>query len=215
MRNTKRRANEQGFTIIELLVVLTVIGILSGIAYVGLNSARNNSIQDSCKSAFQAITLGVSSYQTDHGGYMPGAVTTLEPNYVSASSLESYSKNFTVQLGSFSVTSYALSGGVATLTFPYGYQPQIAVGEKLVVAGVDSTTIDGTWQVLAFTPNADTNVGTVSFQVNSSATLNPTSAPVGAYLNAVSKVGDPFDVYVFDPQGKRIGTTAPAACSSL
>ena len=206
---------DSGFTIIELLVVLTVIGILSGIAYVGLNSARTNSIQDSCKSAFQAVELGVASYQTDHGGYMPGSITALEPNYVSASTIESYSKNFSVQLGSFSVTSYAVSGNSVTLTFAYSYQPQITVGEKLIVAGVNGTYVDGTWQVASFTPNPDTNVGTVSYTTSSSATIAPTPAPVGGYVNAVSKVGDPFDIYVFDPTGKRIGTTAPAACSSL
>ncbi len=211
-RNSRR---DQGFTIIELLVVLTVIGILSGIAYVGLNSARNNSIQDSCKSAYQAVELGVASFQTDHGGYMPGSITALEPNYVSASTIESYSKNFTVQIGSFSVTSYSVSGNTATLSFPYGYQPQITIGEKIVVSGVDPTVVDGTWKVSAFTPNEDTNVGTVSYVVNSSQTIPPTQAPVGGYINAVSKVGDPFDIYVFDPTGKRIGTTAPAACSAL
>ena len=112
--HAKKFENDQGFTIIELLVVLTVIGILSGIAYVGLNSARNNSIQDSCKAAYQAVELGVASYQTDHGGYMPGAITALEPNYVSASTIESYAKNFSVQIGSFSVTSFSVSGNTAT-----------------------------------------------------------------------------------------------------
>ena len=213
--HAKKFENDQGFTIIELLVVLTVIGILSGIAYVGLNSARNNSIQDSCKAAYQAVELGVASYQTDHGGYMPGAITALEPNYVSASTIESYAKNFSVQIGSFSVTSFSVSGNTATLTFPYGYQPQITIGEKVVVAGVNPTVVDGTWQVSAYTPNADTKVGTLSFVVNSQGTIPPTLAPVGGYINAISKVGDPFDIYVFDPIGKRIGTTAPAACSSL
>ena len=100
---------DEGFTIVELLVVLTVIGILSGIAYVGLNQARSNSIQDSCKAAFQTVDLGVASYQTDHGGYMPGSVLALEPNYVSESTLDSYAKNFSVQLGSFAVTSFAFT----------------------------------------------------------------------------------------------------------
>lgn len=206
---------DEGFTIVELLVVLTVIGILSGIAYVGLNQARSNSIQDSCKAAFQTVDLGVASYQTDHGGYMPGSVQALEPNYVSESTLDSYAKNFSVQLGSFNITSFALAGNSATLTFSYSYVPQIVAGEKIVVAGVDPANIDGTWQVASFTPNPDTRVGTVSFTVTSQATIAPTQAPVGAYLNAVSKPGDPFDIYVFDPNGKRIGTTAPAACSLL
>jgi prepilin-type N-terminal cleavage/methylation domain-containing protein len=210
-----KRKNDAGFTIVELLVVLTVIGILSGIAYVGLNQARSNSIQDSCKAAFQAVDLGVASYQTDHGGYMPGSVVALEPNYVSRSTLESYAKNFSVELGSFAVTSYSLTNNSATLSFTYGYTPQIVVGEKLVVSGVDSVNIDGSWQVTSFTPNPTTGIGTVSFNVSSNTTIAPTPPPAGAYINAVSKVGDPFDIYVFDPSGKRIGTTAPAACSSL
>jgi len=207
--------HDEGFTIVELLVVLTVIGILSGIAYVGLNQARSNSIQDSCKAAFQTVDLGVASYQTDHGGYMPGSVLALEPNYLSESTLDSYAKNFSVQLGSFAVTSFALAGNSATLTFPYGYVPQIVTGEKIVVAGVDPANIDGTWQVSSFTPNPDTRIGTVSFTVTSQTTIAPSQAPVGAYVNAVTKPGDPFDIYVFNPNGKRIGTTAPAACSQL
>lgn len=210
-----KRTKDHGFTIIELLVVLTVIGILSGIAYVGLNQARSNSIQDSCKAAFQAIDLGVGSYQTDHGGYMPGSITALEPTYVSDSTVESFSKNFSVHLGSFSVTSYSLSGGTATLTFGSDYQPQIVAGEKIVVAGVAPALIDGTWTVSSFASNTSMTLGTVTFAVNSQATIAPTAPPVGAYLNAITKVGDPFDIYVFNTNGKRVGTTAPAACSSL
>lgn len=210
-----KRLAEKGFTIIELLVVLTIIGILSGIAYVGLTSARNNSIQDSCKSAYQAIYLGVSGYQTDHGGNMPGSITALEPSYVSASTIESYSKNFSVQLGSFSASSYQVANSTGTITFKFGYTPQIAVGEKIVVAGIDSNTIDGTWVVKSFSSDPATSTGTVSFGVTYPGTVPASQVPLGGYINAISKVGDPFDIYVFDPTGKRIGTTAPAACSSL
>ncbi len=210
-----KASQDKGFTIIELLVVLTVIGILSGIAYVGLNQARSNSIQDSCKAAFQAVDLGVASYQTDHGGYMPGSITALEPTYVSDSTVESFSKNFTVHLGSFSVISYSLAGGTASLTFATDYLPQIVVGEKIVVAGVAPMTVDGTWAVSSFASNANSTQGTVTFPVSSQATIAPTAPQVGAYLNAITKVGDPFDIYVFDTTGKRVGTTAPAACSSL
>jgi prepilin-type N-terminal cleavage/methylation domain-containing protein len=211
----KQLRQDSGFTVIELLVVLVIIGILSGIAYVGLSTARQNSIQDTCKSAYQTIYLGVSSYQTDHGGDMPGAITALEPNYVSASTIESFSKNFSMQLGTFGVTQYALTGQSATLTIAYGYPPLITPGEKLVVAGVNPANIDGTWSVSSFTPNPSSNTGTVSFSVSSSATLPNTQAPVGAYLNAISKTGDPFDIYLFNKNGARVGTTAPSACSSL
>jgi prepilin-type N-terminal cleavage/methylation domain-containing protein len=211
----KIRAKDGGFTIIELLVVLTIIGILSGIAYVGLTSARNNSIQDSCKSAYQSIYLGVSGYQTDHGGNMPGSISALEPNYVSASSIETYSKNFSLKLGTFSASSYQISNSVATITFRFDYQPPIEVGEKLVVAGIDSNTIDGTWKINSFSVDPASGVGTVSFSVTYSGTISPSQVPLGGYISIISKSGDPFDIYVFDPSGKKVGTTAPAACSSL
>jgi prepilin-type N-terminal cleavage/methylation domain-containing protein len=207
--------NQDGFTLIELLVVLIVIGILSGIAYVGITAAQKNSVQDSCKSAYQAISLAVSSYQTDHGGNMPGSIGALQPNYLSASTVETYSKHFSLQLGVFSVISYAVSNGTATLTFHYDYSPQVSVGEKILVSGVNSSLIDGTWIVSGFNPSIANGVGSVTFAVNPSSNVAAAQSPLGGYANIISKVGDPFDVYIFDTNGKRIPGTAPIACSSL
>jgi prepilin-type N-terminal cleavage/methylation domain-containing protein len=211
----EEKKSEQGFTIVELLVVLVVIGILSGIAYVGLTSAQKNSVQDSCKSAYQAVSLGVSSYQTDHAGNMPGSLTALQPNYVSASTIESYKKNFTLQLGIFSVASYAVSNGVATLTFRYDYPPVVTTGEKIVVAGVNNALVDGTWAVKDFNGAVGSGVASVSYQINTNTTSSAMQSPLGGYVNIISKTGDPFDVYVFDKSGKRLAGTAPIACNSL
>ena len=222
-------AKDAGFTIFELLVVLIIIGILSGIAYVGLSSARNNSVQDSCKAGYQAIYLGIAGYQTDHLGAMPGSVTAMEPNYISASTVESYSKNFTLHLGSFNATSYDKpAGGIATINFIADYQPQMGAGDKLVVANVDSVTsapqsINGTWVIQSVNsslidPNDSTKGwrASVSFKANYTASNGGvTTSSAGGYINAITKQGDPFDIYVFNPKGERVGTTAPAACSSL
>jgi prepilin-type N-terminal cleavage/methylation domain-containing protein len=208
------RAKDEAFTVIELLVVLVVIGILSGIAFVGITTAHKNSIQDSCKAAYQTISLGVSSYQTDHAGNMPGSLNDLEPRYVSASTIESYQKDFTLQLGTFSATAYSINNGMATITFANTYKPNVTVGEKVVVAGIDSALIDGTWTVLTAPQVVSEGISSFTFQgkqgVNKTA-----SSPIGGYVNFISKAGDPFDVYVFDKTGKLIPGTAPISCGSL
>lgn len=91
--------DDSGLTLIEVLVTLVIIGIISGVAYVGLGGARSNSIQNSCKTAYQAVQLAVSSYQSDNTA-LPTTFAQLEtasggtPAYLSASLMNSYAANF-------------------------------------------------------------------------------------------------------------------------
>jgi hypothetical protein len=120
-----------------------------------------------------------------------------------------------LQLGIFSVASYAVSNGVATLTFRYDYPPVVTTGEKIVVAGVNNALVDGTWAVKDFNGAVGSGVASVSYQINTNTTSSAMQSPLGGYVNIISKTGDPFDVYVFDKSGKRLAGTAPIACNSL
>ncbi len=205
---------ESGLTLIELIVVLCVLGILSGITYVALGSSRVTSMQNACKTAYQAVSLGVSSYQSDNNGVLPPSLLSLQPTYINAGLISSFSNNFTMQLGSYSITNYALASQVATLSFASSYFPPITVGETIQVFGIDSVNIDGTWTVASFAGTGPTY--TVTFSVTSVLTIPPT--PInssGGILNALTNNASSYDVYLYNAKGDRLGNTAPSACTLL
>lgn len=60
---------KKGFTIVELLVVVSVIGILASIVYANFGSARSASRDDVRKADLKAIELALNLYKAQHGHY--------------------------------------------------------------------------------------------------------------------------------------------------
>lgn len=54
-----------GLTLTEVLVVVLILGVLSGVSVLTLGNSRVSAVQNSCKSAFSALELAISSYQAD------------------------------------------------------------------------------------------------------------------------------------------------------
>ena len=71
------KTNKRGFTVVELLVVLVILGILITLAYMGvsryLNQARSTTYEDFEKN----ITSGVTNYLIDHSGSIPSVGESL------------------------------------------------------------------------------------------------------------------------------------------
>lgn len=209
-----RKSLDEGLTLIEILISLVIIGILAGVGFVGLGTARSNSVQNTCKTGYQALSLAVSAYQADNSGTMPPSVSALQPTYISPGLLASYGDSFSFQLGSFAVTSFALSSSIATVEITSTFTPPITVGETIQVTGVDSANLDGSWIVRSF--SGSTGTYTITFNVISTSTITTTAiSSAGAILNAVQSPTSQYDLYVYNLQGNVVGTTAPSACSLL
>lgn len=60
---------KKGFTLLELLVVIAVIGIFSGIVIATLNNVRSKSRDARRKSDFRQISTALELYYDEYGGY--------------------------------------------------------------------------------------------------------------------------------------------------
>lgn len=108
----------QGFTLIEMLVVIAMIGLLSAVVLVALGPSRNKAKDTRIISDVnQARSIGETLYDSVSGGYTfcPAAVASTTP-------FTQLSTDITNQGGSFSLTCSSTS-----LT----YSPEAAYGASL------------------------------------------------------------------------------------
>lgn len=78
---------KKGFTLVELLVVIVILGILTTIGLFAFQSSQKKSRDSRRKSDLQEITKALELYNNDHGSY-PGAssgkIAGCDINYTSA-----------------------------------------------------------------------------------------------------------------------------------
>ena len=78
--------NERGFTLIELMVVILIIGILVAIAVPVFNAARESAYASTCKANLRTIDGAVETYKASTGNAYPTDSATIQaalvPNYI-------------------------------------------------------------------------------------------------------------------------------------
>ena len=62
-----------GFTLVEILVVIVIIGILAGLIYIGAAAARERGRQVACLSALRGLGMTAQMYR-EQAGIFPGDV---------------------------------------------------------------------------------------------------------------------------------------------
>lgn len=67
--NKRTDSNESGFTIIELVIVIAVIGILSSIAFVSYNGWKQSTTVAQLKSDLNGVAAAMENYRTFNNTY--------------------------------------------------------------------------------------------------------------------------------------------------
>lgn len=88
-------AKKRGFTIIELMVVIVIIGILVAIALPNFMGAQERAKLASLKSNMRTFQTMLEVYGVDYGGMYPRTMTELSTEAISKNYAKSYKNPFT------------------------------------------------------------------------------------------------------------------------
>src|SRR3990167_3566771 len=75
---THRRFQRLGFTLVELLVVITIMSIISSICYINFNVAQNKGRDARRKADLRTVKTALVSYYQDNGAYPPSCTDPCE-----------------------------------------------------------------------------------------------------------------------------------------
>ena len=111
--SAKGRA-EDGFTVIELLVVVLIIGILAAIALPSFLNQKNKAIDASAKELAHSAQIAAESYATDHSGSYVGLNATGLAQYDATIQTSSSNGPYVKSVTNATASGYTVTTATAT-----------------------------------------------------------------------------------------------------
>src|SRR5688572_9326452 len=60
---------ENGFTLVELLIVVIVLGLLAAIVVFAIGDTRSNALESTCRTTVNSVELAAEAYHTKNDAY--------------------------------------------------------------------------------------------------------------------------------------------------
>jgi general secretion pathway protein G len=109
---TEVEEKDQGFTLVELLIVIVILGILATIVVFAVRGITDQGQESSCKATGKTFEVAIEAYYAQYGG----ATNPTGPILVSAELLRSYDATGDVQITAADPSTIAFSGKCASVT---------------------------------------------------------------------------------------------------
>jgi type IV pilus assembly protein PilA len=152
-----RAQSESGFTLVELLVVMLIIGLLAAIAIPAFFNQRNKANDSSAKEAVRTAQTAIETYSTDNGGgyanadvaklqaieaTIPAACGTATGTQCTSAITPNGTVGYTVSIRSKTGNIYSITRNGGTFSYPCSKPSSSADSGGCTTASGSST---GTW----------------------------------------------------------------------
>ena len=79
------RRSDSGFTLTELLIVIVILGVLTGIVVFAVGAFTNRGEVSACRTAMKTTEVAIETYRANNGGAFPATIGALVPAYLRTS----------------------------------------------------------------------------------------------------------------------------------
>ena len=97
LQQRHRTAGDEGFTLVELLIVIVVLGILSGIVLFGVARFRSDANTAACKADLATVNVAADAYDAQTGGFPANVAALVTGGYLKSTPSGTYAFNGTTK----------------------------------------------------------------------------------------------------------------------